>query len=602
MIRHTLDAGQRIGDRYEIRRLLGSGGMADVYLARDDRLMRDIALKILRLDPSFDAGHADQQKERLLREARAAARLNHPGIVVIHDLGESGDLPFISMEYIDGRNLRDIQNYFLSKGHTMPVCDMLDIARQVAAALDYAHGQGVIHRDIKPENVMVTADGICKITDFGIARSQVAGLRTLTPHGRLACTFHYAAPEYFMSQPASSRGDQFSFGCVLYELLTGRFAFSAEEEHQIWYRITRVNPVPPGDLVFDLPEAVNAVVLRMLAKQPDDRFPTCGGAVAALDNALASLPDDRVFHVQPSCSSPETSTPPAGTAGVTGSVSPAEKPVGTSTLLAGMEADAAEFVRTARVVRPEPAEVTGAAPDPGAGPAGSLQPAAREILGDATQVMPGRNWPLAAGRWRTMPWRRWMYLAGGVLLIAVAAAAIWSMRSDPADGAHVLPAAVPVESRVDGAPTAMLEATPTVIAVVSQPTAPQETDKTQETHELTPATLQTPAAVSAASAKDAGSPPSAVARIRTQTPAASATPDTRDATPAVTPQRRPASTTPTHTSTPTPTHTPTATLASTATPMPTQPPAQAPAATTAATPAPVPTRTPAAKPEPWVPF
>jgi serine/threonine protein kinase len=310
------DMTQRIGDRYEIRGLLGSGGMADVYLAHDAHLMRDIALKILRFDPSLDAKQMEEQKVRLLREARAAARLSHPGIVVIHDLGESRGRSFISMEYIQGRNLRELYREQLERGYGLPVGTILSMARQVAAALDYAHGQNVIHRDIKPENIMVTPDGTCKITDFGIARSYVAGLRTLTPHGKLVCTYHYAAPEYFQGGDASARGDQFSLGCVLYELLTGRFAFGGDEMHQVWYRITQVTPVPPSDIAFDLPESVNPVILKMLAKTPDTRYGTCGEAVKALESALSGFDPETAFHVQPddavddAC--PDTHSPETG--------------------------------------------------------------------------------------------------------------------------------------------------------------------------------------------------------------------------------------------------------------------------------------------------
>ncbi len=297
------EINQRIGDRYEIRSLLGSGGMADVYLAYDAHLMRDIALKILRFDPSLDIEHNEKQKVRLLREARAAARLSHPGIVVIHDLGESESRPFISMEYIQGRNLREMLREYHERGQGLPVGLILNIARQVAAALDYAHSQSVIHRDIKPENIMVTPEGVCKITDFGIARSYVAGLRTLTPHGKLVCTYHYAAPEYFQGGEANAHGDQFSLGCVLYELLTGRFAFGGEEMHQIWYRITQVTPVPPSDIAFGLPESVNPIILKMLAKTPEKRYRTCGEAVTALETALANL--DTSLHFKANVSSDE---------------------------------------------------------------------------------------------------------------------------------------------------------------------------------------------------------------------------------------------------------------------------------------------------------
>ncbi len=305
------DLNRRFGDRYTIRSLLGQGGMADVYLAQDTHLMRDIALKILRFDSEFDTKHNEKQKVRLLREARAAAGLSHPGIVVIHDLGECDGRPFISMEYIQGRNLRDLHADTIAQGRCLPIKDILNIAHQVASALDYAHSKKVIHRDVKPENIMVTPEGICKITDFGIARSHVAGLRTLTPHGKLACTWHYAAPEYFQGEDPSAMGDQFSFGCVLYELLTGRMAFSGEEAHQVWYRITMVQPVPPSDIAWDLPEPVNPVLLKMLAKNPNNRYASCSAAVEAFENAVAGISPDTSFHIHQAASD-HTTVPPTG--------------------------------------------------------------------------------------------------------------------------------------------------------------------------------------------------------------------------------------------------------------------------------------------------
>ncbi|MCD4655895.1 protein kinase [bacterium] len=304
--------GQKIAERYEIRRLLGRGGMAEVYLAWDNNLHREIALKFLCLNTTLDQRHRRLQKDRLLREARAAAQLNHLGIVVIHDLGETDDMPYISMEYIRGKNLRQVQREHLSKGVGLPTREILDITRQVASALDYAHENGVVHRDVKPENIMITPDGTCKIMDFGIARSSAPGLGTLTTHGKLICTWHYTAPEYFKGGDADARGDQFSFGCVVYELLTGRFAFSGEGEHQVWYRITHANPVMPADIVVELPEVVNSIIMKLLSKEPKDRYPSCMAAATALDTALSGLNPSHALNVHPESAENEETTLVAG--------------------------------------------------------------------------------------------------------------------------------------------------------------------------------------------------------------------------------------------------------------------------------------------------
>lgn len=309
MAEELYQPGQLIADRYEIRRLLGRGGMAEVFLAWDRNLHREIALKFLRLNPTLDEQHRRLQKDRLLREARAAAQLNHSGIVVIHDLGETDGHPYISMEYIKGLNLRDVLRRLSKKQETLPMRDVLDICRQLAAALDYAHENKVVHRDVKPENIMITPDGICKVTDFGIARSSLPGLGTLTTQGKLICTWHYTAPEYFQGGDADARGDQFSFGCVVYELLTGRFAFTGQGEHQIWYKITQLAPTPPGDLIFDLPEPVNSIVMKLLAKQPAQRYRTCMEAVTALETAFCDVDPGTAYRTVVTVAASDELTP-----------------------------------------------------------------------------------------------------------------------------------------------------------------------------------------------------------------------------------------------------------------------------------------------------
>ncbi len=304
----SFNAGYCVGDRFEIRRLLGSGGMANVYLAWDLRLHREIALKTIRIDRAQDPKRADTLRKRLLREAQSAARLSHPGIVIIHDIGEIQDFPYISMEYIQGMNLR----HFMEKHTAIPLSTLLTITRQVASALDYAHENGVIHRDIKPENIMITPNLVVKITDFGIARMETPHLTTLTSEGKLVCTYHYTAPEYFQGQKGSFKGDIFSFGCVIYELVTGRFAFRGETEPQIWWRIVHGEPDSPRSIIPALPPAVDSAILGMLAKQPEDRPDSCIRAFENFQESLLGTPPDTPFPMTAQLTSPQKATPPAG--------------------------------------------------------------------------------------------------------------------------------------------------------------------------------------------------------------------------------------------------------------------------------------------------
>jgi serine/threonine-protein kinase len=249
--------------RYRIVRKLGSGGMADVYLAEDEELGRRIAIKIL------NDRHANDEQfvERFRREAKNAASLSHPNIVSIYDRGEAEGTYYIAMEYLDGRSLKEL---VVARG-PLPIPDAIDATRQVLAALRFAHRKGVVHRDIKPHNVMADADGRLKVTDFGIAR---AGVSQMTEAGSIIGTAQYLSPEQARGAPVDQRSDLYSVGVVLYEMLTGTTPFSGESPVEIAMKHLSDPPRPPSVERPDIPPDLDMVVLRALAKNPDDRFQT----------------------------------------------------------------------------------------------------------------------------------------------------------------------------------------------------------------------------------------------------------------------------------------------------------------------------------------
>jgi eukaryotic-like serine/threonine-protein kinase len=249
--------------RYRIVRKLGSGGMADVYLAEDEELGRRIAIKIL------NDRHANDESfvERFRREAKNAAGLSHPNIVSIYDRGEAEGTYYIAMEYLDGRSLKEL---VVARG-PLPISDAIDATRQVLAALRFAHRKGIVHRDIKPHNVMADADGRLKVTDFGIAR---AGVSQMTEAGSIIGTAQYLSPEQARGTAVDQRSDLYSVGVVLYEMLTGTTPFSGESPVEIAMKHLSDPPRPPSVERPDIPPDLDMIVLRALAKNPDDRFQT----------------------------------------------------------------------------------------------------------------------------------------------------------------------------------------------------------------------------------------------------------------------------------------------------------------------------------------
>src|SRR5579871_1375874 len=249
--------------RYVIKRKLGSGGMADVYLAEDQELGRRVALKLL-----DDRHAADEQfVERFRREAQSAAGLSHPSIVSIFDRGYAEGTYYIAMEYLDGRTLKEL----LVRNGPTPVPIAIDYARQILSALSFAHRNGIVHRDIKPHNIIVGPDGRLKVTDFGIARS---GASQMTEAGSIVGTAQYLSPEQARGAPVDPRSDLYSLGIVLYEMLTGKVPFTGETPVEIAMKHLSQVPEPPSSLRKDVPHDLDAVVMRALAKDPEQRYAT----------------------------------------------------------------------------------------------------------------------------------------------------------------------------------------------------------------------------------------------------------------------------------------------------------------------------------------
>jgi serine/threonine-protein kinase len=256
-----------LGGRYKLGEMIGTGGMADVYVAEDTRLARQVAVKVLRSDlardPSFVA--------RFRKEALAAAGLNHPGIVAVYDSGEE-PAPYIVMELISGHTLREL----IHKGERMPLKRALEIGEGILAALEYSHHSGIVHRDIKPANIMITDHGDVKVMDFGIARALADLGATLTSTWNVVGTAQYLSPEQALGEVADLRSDIYSTGCLLYEVLTGKPPFSGETPVSIAYQHVSGVLVAPSKIVPELPAGIDTLLTVALAKNPDDRYQSAG--------------------------------------------------------------------------------------------------------------------------------------------------------------------------------------------------------------------------------------------------------------------------------------------------------------------------------------
>jgi eukaryotic-like serine/threonine-protein kinase len=286
-----------LNDRYEMEKTLGEGGMARVYRGTDRVLGRTVAIKVLAGKYAGDESFVT----RFRREAQAAARLNHPHVVSVFDTGDDGDRHYIVMEYVEGETLGDL----LRRQGRLPPDRAAAIAADVATALETAHETGLVHRDVKPGNVMLDRDGRVKVMDFGIARA--AADDTLTQTGLVLGTASYLSPEQAQGMPVDARSDIYSLGCVLYEMLTGRPPFVADTPVSIAYKHVNEEPRPPSEVEPSVPPALDAAVMRALAKDPEDRFPTA----AAFRSAIAGVPADGGAATEPIAAAGDTAIMPA---------------------------------------------------------------------------------------------------------------------------------------------------------------------------------------------------------------------------------------------------------------------------------------------------
>ncbi|GAA2896356.1 Stk1 family PASTA domain-containing Ser/Thr kinase [Streptosporangium fragile] len=279
---------RRLGDRYELDGVVGRGGMAEVYRARDIRLDRIVAIKTLRADLARD--HIFQARFR--REAQSAASLNHPSIVAVYDTGEDvsdgAPVPYIVMEYVDGRTLRDL----LRADRRLLPERAAELVDGILRALDYSHRGGIVHRDIKPANIMITRNGDVKVMDFGIARAMADSAATMTQTAQVIGTAQYLSPEQARGERVDSRSDIYSTGCVLYELLTGQPPFTGDSPVAIAYQHVREDPIPPSQIDPDIPKWADAIVLKAMAKDPAQRYQHAAEMRADIQRALSGMPMD----------------------------------------------------------------------------------------------------------------------------------------------------------------------------------------------------------------------------------------------------------------------------------------------------------------------
>ncbi|MFJ9802809.1 protein kinase domain-containing protein [Streptomyces wuyuanensis] len=283
--------GSVAGGRYQLRDLLGEGGMASVYLAYDSALDRQVAIKTLHTE----LGREQSFRERFRREAQAVAKLSHTNIVSVFDTGEDavtfsgsaagdgGVMPYIVMEYVEGKPLGSVLQEDTRQFGAMPADKALRVTADVLAALETSHEMGLVHRDIKPGNVMMTKRGVVKVMDFGIARAMQSGVTSMTQTGMVVGTPQYLSPEQALGRGVDARSDLYSVGIMLFQLLTGRLPFDADSPLAIAYAHVQEEPVAPSSINRSVTPAMDALVARALKKNPNERFPS---AAAMRDECL----------------------------------------------------------------------------------------------------------------------------------------------------------------------------------------------------------------------------------------------------------------------------------------------------------------------------
>lgn len=453
--------GKKLGD-YEIRSVLGQGGMARVYLGHDSVLQRDAAVKVV--DPYFVRDdEREEYRDRFLREARAIARLHHPHIVGVYQFGQAEDIYYMAQVFIEGRDLRYILKEHVASNTHMAYSDILRIVTDVADALDYAHREGVIHRDVKPSNIMVTSDGHAVLTDFGLVLN--------VPEGTIGTTFgsvHYIAPEQAeSSRMAVPQSDLYALGIVLYEMLSGRVPFDDASIMSVALKQLNEAPPPPSTFNPALSSAVEAVVLRALAKDPSRRYQTGTELVAALERALGMTDDDEI--TRPLMLPLSKAVPLPG----------APLPAWTE---AGPNEHTLHADTSTTPVPPPPGILT--------------ESTTHAPPASASQASP----PKAAPASSTPRSRTWLYVAAGlvaiVLVVAAGAALVSGLGGD-----------APVQA---ASPTN--EATGTIAAAAQEPTATATREPAPSaTHTTAPSATSTVTAIVAAASTRATSTPRATA-------------------------------------------------------------------------------------------
>lgn len=276
---HLRLAMDRIG-RYEIVSELGRGAMGIVYRAHDTRIARDVAIKTIKLADQVAPDEMQGLRERLFREAQSAGRLSHPGIVTIYDIAEENGIAYITMEFVEGRTLEELMN----DGEVGDLKAVAQLVDQMARSLDYAHARQIVHRDAKPSNILVTPDGHTKITDFGIARITSS---QMTQTGTVMGTPSYMSPEQVRGESIDGRSDQFSLAVMAYELVTGCKPFIGDGLTDVIFKIVSEKPDPPSAINTALPTELDKIILKGLAKRPDERFQDCHAFAAEFNACLA---------------------------------------------------------------------------------------------------------------------------------------------------------------------------------------------------------------------------------------------------------------------------------------------------------------------------
>ncbi|MCK6210354.1 Stk1 family PASTA domain-containing Ser/Thr kinase [Georgenia sp. EYE_87] len=317
-----------LAGRYEVGELIGRGGMAEVHIGYDNRLSRTVAIKVLRSDLARDATF----QARFRREAQSSAALNHPSIVAVYDTGEeqvatpSGQhitVPFIVMEYVEGHTVRSL----ISGGDPVPIEEAVEIVVGVLSALEYSHREGIVHRDIKPGNIMLTPTGQVKVMDFGIARAMTDSAATMTQTHAVVGTAQYLSPEQARGEVVDARSDLYSTGCLLYELLTGQPPFTGDSALAVAYQHVGETPKTPSSVAPDIPEVLDRVVLKALAKDRNDRYSDAAhmraDLLAAVRGGRVEAPATAVWGVAGAAAGATAVTAPLAAAEATRTMSPA---------------------------------------------------------------------------------------------------------------------------------------------------------------------------------------------------------------------------------------------------------------------------------------